>query len=176
MAAGGAAAVGATASPSGATTPVGPPALLPCWDLIVANVFLHHFDAARLELLLTAIGARAPRFFACEPRRSWLPLIGSHLIGALGVNAVTRDDAVSSVQAGFRQREISALWPGRGRWQLDEWSAGLFSHCFRAIQVASPSQPARRASPVPVLRRLGGSDGPMASTRLVPARHAEAKQ
>jgi len=103
------------------------------WDLIVANLFLHHFDPVRLKALLAAVASRTDRFFACEPLRSRFALAGSHLIGAIGVNAVTREDAVLSVHAGFRDAEISSLWPtGEIGWRLDEYAAGLFSHCFCA--------------------------------------------
>ena len=103
------------------------------WDVIVANLFLHHFEGAPLAGLLTTVAARCDRFFACEPRRDWLALAGSHLVGAIGANAVTRKDAVLSVHAGFRGDELSRSWPGPGgEWRLQEYSAGLFSHCFRA--------------------------------------------
>lgn len=103
------------------------------WDLIVANLFLHHFEGAQLAVLLGAIAARSDRFFACEPRRAWLALAGSHLLGAIGANAVTREDAVLSVHAGFRGIELTGLWPAQGiEWQVQEYSAGLFSHCFLA--------------------------------------------
>lgn len=106
------------------------------WDLIVTTLFLHHFETAQLVPLLDAIAATTDRFFACEPRRDWPALIGSHLIGALGVNAVTRNDAVLSVRAGFRDQELQSLWPTRGlQWKLGEFQAGLFSHCFRAQRV-----------------------------------------
>lgn len=107
------------------------------WDVIVANLFLHHFEGAALAALLAVIASRTGRFFACEPHRSRLALAGSHLIGAIGANAVTREDAVLSVRAGFRAQEISALWPGHdAAWTLREYSAGLFSHCFRAEKIA----------------------------------------
>ena len=103
------------------------------WDLIVANLILHHFEGAQLASLLGAIAARSNRFFACEPRRSWVALAGSHGVGVLGANAVTRADAVLSVQAGFRGTELAELWPSQGAgWQLQDCAAGLFSHCFRA--------------------------------------------
>ena len=103
------------------------------WDVIVANLFLHHFEGAPLGGLLASIASRTDRFFACEPRRDWLALAGSHLVGAIGANAVTREDAVLSVHAGFRGDELSQAWPAHGvEWQLQEYSAGLFSHCFRA--------------------------------------------
>lgn len=103
------------------------------WDLVVANLFLHHFEFGKLAGLLQTVARRTDCFFACEPRRSGLVLAASQVIGAIGVNAVTRNDAVLSVHAGFTGSELSAAWPEQGeRWALQEYSAGLFSHCFRA--------------------------------------------
>ena len=114
----------------------------PPWDLIIANLFLHHFEAEPLAHLLAAAAARSRCFVACEPRRAALALAGSHLVGLIGANAVTRDDAVLSVRAGFYGQELSALWPAPLRladepgaaspWQLAEYPTGLFSHCFSA--------------------------------------------
>lgn len=115
----------------------------PRWDLIVANLFLHHFDAAPLATLFRAISLRANCFFACEPRRGWLSLGASHLVGVIGAAAVTRSDAVASVHAGFCDQELSALWPAKApHSSLDEYSVGPFSHCFyvertRHAQVAA---------------------------------------
>ena len=110
----------------------------PRWDLITTTLFLHHFESVELESLLTKVAASCDRFFACEPKRAWLALAGSYLVGAIGANAVTRQDAVLSVRAGFRAEEISAHWPpDRQQWQLREYAAGLFSHCFSA-QRAGP--------------------------------------
>jgi 2-polyprenyl-3-methyl-5-hydroxy-6-metoxy-1,4-benzoquinol methylase len=108
----------------------------PRWDLVTASLFLHHFEADELADLLAAVAPRADRFFACEPNRAWLAWAGSHLVGALGANAVTREDAVSSVRAGFRGQEISAHWPSGG-WQTREYAAGLFSHCFSACRAGA---------------------------------------
>jgi hypothetical protein len=106
------------------------------WDAIVANLFLHHFPARELVALFAAIAARTDRFFACEPRRGWLALAGSRFVGALGANAVTRMDAVLSVRAGFADQELSALWPAARRaWRLQEYRAGLFSHCLNATRI-----------------------------------------
>lgn len=121
------------ASPSIAVHGLPQPGKSGHWDVIVTNLFLHHFEGPALAQLLAAIALRTGRFFACEPRRARLALVGSHLIGAMGANAVTREDAVLSVRAGFRDHEISALWPQPDAgWTLHEYSAGLFSHCFRA--------------------------------------------
>ena len=108
------------------------------WDLILCNLFLHHFEAPQLRLLLGAVAARGDRFFACEPRRDWLALTGSRLVGALGAGPVTRVDAVRSVQAGFRGQELSALWPATAAGcRMQEYSAGLFSHCFRTQRIGA---------------------------------------
>ncbi|MDE2120005.1 MAG: hypothetical protein KGJ64_04880 [Betaproteobacteria bacterium] len=106
------------------------------WDLIVANLFLHHFEGPQLEGLLRAVAARCDHFLACEPRRARVALLGSRCIGLLGANAVTREDAVLSVHAGFRGSELCAAWPEpRQAWHLREGAAGLFSHCFSAVRV-----------------------------------------
>ena len=103
------------------------------WDVIIANLFLHHFEGVYLARLLGAIAARCQRFVACEPRRSGLALLASHAVGLIGGNAVTRQDAVLSVHAGFRAAELTAAWPGApAAWQLREHPAGLFGHCFCA--------------------------------------------
>ena len=102
------------------------------WDIVFANLFVHHFAHRHLSRLLAGVAARSRAFFCCEPRRTAVALLGSHLVGAIGANAVTRGDAVASVHAGFRDRELSDLWPDRRNWQLREYPAGLFCHCFGA--------------------------------------------
>ena len=105
-----------------------------CWDIVCANLFMHHFSSSELVRLLAGIAARSRVFLCCEPRRSLLSLAGSHLIGLLGAGPVTRQDAVSSVHAGFRAQELSDLWPNSQDWVMQEYSAGLFSHCFLAYR------------------------------------------
>jgi Methyltransferase domain len=102
------------------------------FDAIVANLFLHHFHAAQLERLFALAAGCARLFVACEPRRARFPLAGSRMLGLIGCNDVTRHDAVLSVRAGFRRRELSQIWPRAEGWTTDEGRAGLFSHCFLA--------------------------------------------
>ena len=106
----------------------------PRYDVIVTNLFLHHFEGEALRRLLAAVAARSSAFVACEPRRSALALAASHLVGAIGANAVTREDAVLSVRAGFRGGELQAAWPEGGGWRCREYGAGLFSHVFAATR------------------------------------------
>ena len=104
------------------------------WDVVVANLFVHHFKPPELSRLLSAVAARTRVFFCCEPRRAALALLGSHLVGALGVGPVTREDAVLSVHAGFRGQELTAAWPQPDGWRLQEYPARLFSHCLLATR------------------------------------------
>ena len=104
----------------------------PVADVMLVNLFLHHFSAEQLAALFRLAAVRTNVFFACEPRRSPLALTAARSLVLLGCNAVTRHDAVVSVRAGFAGRELSALWPSAPEWELSEKSAGLFSHRFRA--------------------------------------------
>jgi SAM-dependent methyltransferase len=105
------------------------------WDVVVANLFLHHFDGDALRLLLAGCARRAEALAACEPRRSSFALAASHLIFFLGANQVTRRDGVLSVRAGFIGEELKNAWPDRaGAWRLDEYDDGAFTHCFCAVR------------------------------------------
>jgi SAM-dependent methyltransferase len=110
------------------------------FDLVVTNLFLHHFESEALRELFAAIAARSHALVASEPRRGRLALAASHLVGAIGANAVTREDAVLSVRAGFQGQELSALWPRAGEWRCREYRAGLFSHVFIAARAGSAGQ------------------------------------
>jgi hypothetical protein len=101
-------------------------------DIIIANLFLHHFQPSQLTEIFTRCARLAPLVIALEPRRATIPLFGSRLIGLLGCNHVSRHDAVASVRAGFQDHELSALWPDRRGWTFDEGRVGLWSHCFVA--------------------------------------------
>jgi hypothetical protein len=104
----------------------------PPFDAIIANLFLHHFEEERLVRLFRHAAGLAPLFIACEPRRAFPAIQASRLLWAIGCNDVTRHDAPASARAGFRDRELSALWPKREGWTLRERPAGLFSHSFVA--------------------------------------------
>jgi SAM-dependent methyltransferase len=106
------------------------------FDVVSANLFLHHFDQGQLEILLGLVAARSRGFAACEPRRAALALAASRLVGLIGCNEVTRHDALASVRAGFAGMELSGSWPKRAGWTLREWRSGPFSHSFTARKVA----------------------------------------
>ena len=101
-------------------------------DVMFANLFLHHFEDYQLRELLRLAAAKTNLFIACEPRRSAIAFACSHLLGLIGCNSVTRHDAPISVQAGFVDNELTALWPRFSGWQFSEGPGGMFSHCFVA--------------------------------------------
>jgi SAM-dependent methyltransferase len=101
-------------------------------DVILANLFLHHFTDAELSSLFSAVAARCDAFVGIEPRRSAWPLFWTRRLSLIGCGPATCHDAPVSVQAGFTGRELSALWPQDRTWDLTERGAGLFSHLFVA--------------------------------------------
>jgi hypothetical protein len=106
------------------------------YDLCITTLFLHHFECSSLRRLFGAIAARTDALIACEPRRNWLARVASRLVGAIGANSVTREDAVTSVAAGFVGTELTAMWPHTNEaWITNEGLALPFSHCFTARRV-----------------------------------------
>jgi len=101
-------------------------------DIIIANLFLHHFPDDKLAELLRLVAQHTDLFIACETRRDWPSFVVTPFLGLLGCNSVTRHDARLSVEAGFVGRELSALWPARDDWQLTERRAMFFTHFFAA--------------------------------------------
>ena len=116
-------------------------------QIVTANLFLHHLDDATLARLLALVARQARGLVACEPRRSALGLMGARMVFALGANDVTRHDAVASVRAGFRAREISDLWPASAAdWWLSEHGILPFTHLFQAIASSDRTAGRKNAS------------------------------
>src|SRR5260370_35074102 len=67
------------------------------YDLCFANLFLHHFEPAPLNLLLRAVAARTDAFVPCEPRRSNIARVGSRRIALLAARQITRRPAAETV-------------------------------------------------------------------------------
>ncbi len=102
------------------------------FDLITANLFLHHFDDAALTRLFAGLRPLTAVFAATEPRRGPVALATSRLLWAIGANDVTLHDAPASVRAGFRGTELSKLWPGGPESSIEEREIGPFTHVFAA--------------------------------------------
>ncbi len=89
--------------------------------VLVANLFLHHFESAALTALGQWFGNFEVLVFN-EPDRAALP----HMLGGLmhpWINRVTRHDMHVSIRAGFAAGEITRfLGLAPGRWQARESS------------------------------------------------------
>lgn len=107
------------------------------FDIVISNLFVHHFMEDQLAGLLTQVAQACKLFVAWEPRRTRLAVRASRMLWALGCNDVMVHDAVLSARAGFNGQELSALWPSRSGWDLQEYPVGLFSHCFVARRTMS---------------------------------------
>lgn len=99
--------------------------------LLVANLFLHHFEGDALQ----QIGQLCDGFRALifnEPDRAQLP----HALGALSwpfVNHVTRHDMHVSIDAGFQKGELPELLQlDPTKWQIRETSSWRGSRCVVA--------------------------------------------
>ena len=103
-------------------------------SVVVANLFLHHFEDAPLSALFRKVSQNTSLFVAVEPHRFTWPSLVGQLLWLLGCNDVTRHDAVVSICAGFAGAELSALWPDKANWRLTECRAGWFSHLFIACR------------------------------------------
>ena len=106
-------------------------------DMAIANLFLHHFERDCLTKLLGSVARLTGAFAACEPWRGESGLIGSRLLWAIGCNDVSRHDALASVRAGFRDKELSELWPNHEDWRLEEGPALPFTHSFLARRIGT---------------------------------------
>ena len=100
----------------------------------LTNLFLHHLDEPRIKRLFSALAEKTDFFAAAEPRRTLLAHWASRTLILLGCHPVTRHDARVSVEAGFKGKELSALWPSRSGWFLQENPVGPFTHFFSAVK------------------------------------------
>ncbi len=101
-------------------------------DLVLANLFLHHFSFEELGVFFKHFSQSSGAFLACDPRR-WKPaLLAVKFLWLIRCNSVTRHDAHVSVRAGFREQELTRTWPQNTDFELDESDPGYASHLFFA--------------------------------------------
>ena len=111
------------------------------FDLVCANLILHHFDDARLKELFARIMTMAPVLVATEPLRARGPLVATRCLRLIGAGAVTLNDATQSVRAGFRGTELSQLWQASGGTPVMEARKGLFTQGFVGAKMPGASMP-----------------------------------
>ncbi|MEQ1747979.1 MAG: hypothetical protein ABL974_01045 [Prosthecobacter sp.] len=110
---------------------------LPESEIVVANLFLHHFTAMQLRELGSRIAAPATRLLvAAEPARLWIyTVLGRLLCAVAELNHVQRHDMQVSIRAGFRGDELRAAL-GLG----DEWCVKVQMHLLGGYRFIAERQ------------------------------------
>lgn len=100
-------------------------------DVLIANLFWHHFDDEQLATLAPSI-ERFPLVLASEPLRAQFPkLLGAVL--APFVNKVTRHDLFVSIRAGFLPGELPNHWQlDSEHWRIQETTGVLGAYRINA--------------------------------------------
>ncbi|QKD02546.1 class I SAM-dependent methyltransferase [Mesorhizobium loti] len=114
------------------------------FDLVCANLILHHFDDTRLLELFSRIMTMAPLLVATEPLRAKGPLVATRCLRLIGAGAVTLNDATQSVRSGFRGKELSQLWQASGGTPVIEARKGLFTQGFVGAKMPGTNMPGAR--------------------------------
>jgi len=94
--------------------------------VVVATLFLHHFEKDQLRRLGRLFANRELLIFV-EPWRSWLALFQGYALLPF-VSAVTRHDMIKSIRAGFRPGELPHLLGLDEGWTIRE-QATVFGTC-----------------------------------------------
>ncbi len=97
---------------------------LPDTEIVIANLFLHHFTHEQLCLLGSRLSPVIRLIVAAEPARRWIySLMGRVFCEVAELNHVQRHDMQASIRAGFHGRELEmALGLG------EEWRVSAHEH------------------------------------------------
>ena len=103
---------------------------LPSTEIVLANLFLHHFQTEQLRALGERLSPETRLLIAAEPARQFVHTILGRLFCALTrLHPITRYDMQVSIRAGFRENELSELL-GLG----PEWETTASSRPFGAYR------------------------------------------
>jgi len=110
-------------------------------DLCFASLFMHHFTFEEITRLFDQLKTKTKAFVCLEPRRHWKGLLATRALWFIRCHPVTLNDACISVGAGFLDKELSRIWMQNTQtpWDIEECSAGLFSHLFSAKNLPDKS-------------------------------------
>ena len=102
---------------------------LPAAEVVIANLFLHHFEPPALREL----GARLPKeckvLLCCEPARRRLHLWQGKLLSLLPLGRVTKHDMPVSIRAGFLGDELPRFLG------ISDWKNDVSSTFFGAYRL-----------------------------------------
>ncbi len=106
---------------------------LPDTEIVVANLFLHHFTTAQLRVLGARVSPVTRLIVAAEPGRRWIYSLMGHLFCAVAeLNHVQRHDMQASIRAGFRGRELQEALGLGAEWVVSAHEHPLGGYRFMA--------------------------------------------
>lgn len=80
------------------------------FDLVMCNLFLHHFSGAQAERLLRSMAAVAREaVLVNDLERHWLPYLFIRCAYPFARSRITRHDGPASVRQAYTRRELAAL-------------------------------------------------------------------
>lgn len=98
---------------------------------LVANLFLHHFEAEALQKIGAIANARFSHLLVSEPARFRVFSLLGYILFPF-VNRVTRHDMQVSIRAGFRKGELAKALQLDGDWEIRESVHPLGAYRFEA--------------------------------------------
>lgn len=105
-------------------------AALPHSEVVIANLFLHHFTNHELHSIGSKISPVTRLIVAAEPARLWIHrLLGRLLCEVAELNDVQNHDMQLSIRAGFRGEEL-----GRALGLGNEWQTHVQMHPLGAYR------------------------------------------
>lgn len=106
---------------------------LPESEIVIANLFLHHFTHEQLRLLGSRLSPATRLIIAAEPARFWIHTILGRLFCALAeLNHVQRHDMQASIRAGFRGDELRESLGLGDAWRVEARTHPLGAYRFMA--------------------------------------------
>ena len=106
-------------------------------DMVIANLFLHHFDSQQLHVIGERLRASCRHLIVNEPARRSLHLYQGKLLNLLGIHPITRHDMAISIRAGFLEQELVCdLGLKRPAWTIHQHCSWLGA--YRLIASKTP--------------------------------------
>ena len=106
---------------------------LPETEIVVANLFLHHFTQEQLRLLGSRLSPVTRLIVAAEPARRWIYCLLGRLFCELAeLNHVQRHDMQASICAGFHGQELQLALGLGNEWQVDAYEHPMGGYRFLA--------------------------------------------
>ena len=106
---------------------------LPETEIVIANLFLHHFTQEQLLLIGSQLSPATRLIVAAEPARRWIySVLGRLFCEVAELNHVQRFDMQASIRAGFHGQELQQALGLGHEWQVDAHEHPMGSYRFMA--------------------------------------------